>query len=224
MPKLKGALKKASVAIQTPAGKKSAARAIEPDDTTVILEDGSEVTVKTAVAAYVKALAASKAAKNEADGHAEVVRTYVGAVRDDNAEAGDYQKTYRVLGSKAAGTQFAVDVSQSDRFGVNKDVDWGTLRQLLGDSDFEKLFEEETVIQIKPEVLKNEKMRKKLSKVLFEALGTEGIKEYFLRETTFSVKPGMVEEQYTLEPELRTVLRENTKQVADSVKDATSNV
>jgi hypothetical protein len=225
MAKVKGVLKYASAPTLTAAGKKSEARAVDPQDTVVEVESkAEEQSVLKSVKAYCKAMADEKAAKKAAEEQAEILRAYVGELRSQNAVQGDYQKTYRVVGEKADKLQYQVDVSQADKWGPRKDVDLKALRLKVGVAAFDAVAEEDTTISIKDEILKNRSERVALSKALEAALGVEGIKKYFSKETVWVVKEGMEKAQYSLPADQKTALAEGFKQVADSVKDSSQKV
>jgi hypothetical protein len=225
MAKVVGVLKQASAPTLTPTGQKSEARAVDPQDTVVQVEGNfNPQLVKHAVRNYVKALADKKGAEERAAEQAEVLRAYAGELRAANAVAGDYQKTYRVVGERLNKEQFLVDVSQSDRWTPVKGVDLKKLRADKGAVLFDAVVEEETTISIKDEILKNRTLRIELSKALEAALGVEGIKKYFKKETVFVVKEGTDKKQYTLPAPEKGVLEAGFKQVSDSVKDATVKV
>lgn len=213
---------------KTASGKKSVVRCIDPQDDTVTLqvevddeiEDRTEM-VKGQVKAFVKASESEKAFKTQKEEAARYLREYVCKNRDENAIEGDYQKTYRVLGTKGAGgLQYAADVSQADKFSLPKDSQ--LIEDLRGsiDSDlFDENFEKVLVIQIKPEILKNDKTRREFSKLIVEAIGVEGLKKYFQKEEIYEVKEGLDQRQYAMDSEDRAKILGVAKQAADSVKD-----
>jgi hypothetical protein len=221
---LKVGYTKTTTPLITDAGEVSAVRALDASTSTVIADDGVEVRVADAVVSYVVQDTAEKAAKQAKEEAAEAIRFYAGSVRDENALAGDYQKTMRVQGKVVKGNQYAVDVSQIDKFSVpKKKADIEALKTLLG-SDFGSIMEPTVEISIKKSVLENDALRKELSEVLFKALGSEGIKKFFEREETWRVKKGMAETQYQLTANVRQALRANCKPCSDSIKDATGPV
>jgi hypothetical protein len=221
--KIVGPLKHAAPQTLTPSGNVSKARSVDPEDTQV--DAGSKkLAVVDAVKAYVDATALQKQAKKDADEMAEVIRAYVGAVRRECAVQGDYQKTWRVIGEVEDKKRLSVDVSEVDGWNIIKTVKVEDLRKEHGKEAFSAVVEEETTISIKESVLKNRALRAELSKKLEEALGVDGIREYFEKKTTFSVKEGMEQKQYSLPAEQAAVLTGLFKQTADSVKDSTSPV
>jgi phosphoribosyl-ATP pyrophosphohydrolase len=220
MPMLKAGYSKTTTPLKTAAGKDSAIRGLDPKGSTVILDDTTEQEVAAAVTKYVLEDTAEKAAKEAKEKAGEVIRLYASTVRDENALCGDYQKTLRVLGTKVKDVQYAVDAAHQDKFSVPKSKDdIEAIRKILGPL-FESVFEETTEISIKDSVLKNDTLRKELSQLLFKALGTEGIKKYFDRDTTWTVKKGMAEDQFKLDKVVREVLKTKVPQAKDSLKDA----
>jgi hypothetical protein len=222
MSMLKTGYPKVTTAVKTAAGKESTARAIDPADATVVLDDQTEVRVVEAVTQYVMQDTAEKAAKEAKEKSAEVIRTFTGTVRDENALDGKYQKTLRVMGRKVKGMQFAVDAMHTDKFTAPKvKDDILAIKALMGPA-FDSVFEETIELSIKKSVMENDALRKELSVVLFNALGIEGIKKFFEKEETWKVKKGMAEDQYRLEKAVRETLRSKVKQAADAIKDASA--
>lgn len=220
MAKVVGILKHASVPTLTPSGKKSEARAVDPQETMVEMDGEKEpIEVKKAVKLYVKALTAKKQAEKDAERYAEILRTFVGDLRTSNAVAGDYQKTYRVVGGFEDKRRFQTDVSQVDRWSPIDGIDMKALRSKVGASVFDAVVEEDEVVSIKPEILKNKVERKAFSAELTRTFGIEGVKKYFRREVTWIVREGMDRAQYALPSAQRSVLETGFRQSADSVKD-----
>lgn len=222
-----GPLERLHTPLKTEKGVKSTIRLLNPKATTAItVKDDKEVEIliKEAVNHYVHYHEVEKSAKDQKDEAAEALRTYVGAVRDANAKDKDYQKTYRVLGKKDGTLQYATDVSQNDKYGIPKDADMDVIKKSLGDTAFNDLFQKETSISIKPEIMKNESMRKELSKILVEKLGMDGLKKYFHKEEVWSVKPGTDRKQYELSEDKREAFLGSVKASADTVKNATAVV
>jgi len=221
---LKTGYTKTTTPVVTAAGKPSAVRALDPVNSTVILDDDTETKIADAVVNYVLQDTSEKAAKAAKEEASEVLRLYAGTVRDDNALAGEYQKSLRVLGKIVKGAQYAVDVIQTDKFSVPKNkTDIEALKTILGTS-FNTILETTVAISIKTTVLENDALRKELSEELFRALGSEGIKKYFEREEIWRVKKNMAETQYALSAEVRAALRANCVPAKDTLKDATSTV
>jgi hypothetical protein len=202
----------------TDSGAKSKARTIDPLDSSVTLVDGSVVTVKEAVNSFIRFDLQEKSAKEQKAEAAEVVKLYAGKMRDENAVNGDYQKTYRILGSKTKAAQHAADISQSDKFSIpKKNDDIEALKKILGD-DFGSYLERDISISIKPEVLKNRKLRADLSKRLAESFGAE-LSNFFVKEEIWTSVKGIDQRQYELEENQRTQMREKLKPAADSIKN-----
>lgn len=221
----KGPLERLHTPLKTEKGMKSSIRLLNPKDTAAITlkEDKEvEILIKEAVNHYVHYHEVEKSAKDQKDEAAEALRTYVGAVRDANAKDNDYQKTYRVLGKKDGKLQYATDVSQNDKYRIPEDADIKVIKKTLGDTTFNNLFQKETSISIKPEIMKNETLRKELSKILVEKLGMDGLKKYFHKEEAWSVKTGTDRKQYELPEEKRKAFLESVKPSADTVKNATA--
>lgn len=222
MSRVVGVLKNASVPALTKSGGKSQARAVDPQDTQVEVEGSKNpVDVKGEVIRYCKALRIKKEAENEAAISADALRTYVEELRRSNAVQGDYQKTYRVVGDRRDKKVFAVDVSQADRWNLDKKAKPAEITKQHGKQVFDKVVVTDETIKIRDDVMSNRAKRRELSKRLEEALGIDGIREFFEKVTTYAVRDGMAEEQYTIDSTERAVLDAMFTQSADSVKDAT---
>jgi hypothetical protein len=202
----------------TISGNKSTARTIDPLDSSVTIEDGSEITVREAVNNFVKYDLQEKSASEQKEENAAVLRLYAGQLRDDYASEGDYQKTFRVLGGKSKDVQYAVDLSQADKFSVPKaEGDIENLKIILGDN-FDEYLERDITISIRPEILKNKKLRADLSKRLAEAFGDE-LKNFFIKDEVWSTKEGIDVRQYDLDKDDRTMMREKLVPAKDAVKN-----
>jgi hypothetical protein len=224
MLKLKAGYPKATVALKTASGEASAVRALDPKDATVVEDNGKETLVTQAVVNYVLHSTAEKTAKQDKEAAAEIVRTYVGQVRTENALAGSYQKSLRVMGKIVKDTQYSVDAAHQDKFTVPKvkeDID--AIKAALGPA-FDTIFESVTEISIKKNVMENDKLRKELSQLLLTTLGADGIKKYFEKTETYGVKTGMAADMYTLDKKVREAFLSRVKQAADALKDSSSVV
>jgi len=204
----------------TASGNKSAARSIDPLDSSVTLEDGSDLTVREAVNNFVRYDLQEKSAKEQKEEAASVLRDYALQLRDDYAVNGDYQKTFRVLGSKVKDVQHAADLSQADKFSIpKKEEDINALKDILGES-FAEYLEKDVTISIRPEILSNKKLRTDLSKRLADAFGDE-LKNFFVKEEIWTTKDGIDKRQYDLDESARIQMREKLVPAKDSVKNTT---
>jgi len=202
----------------TASGNKSTARTVDPLDSSMRLEDGSDITIRDAVNKFVRNDVAEKTAKEQKEDAASILREYATQMRDTNATNGDYQKTYRILGNKNRGVQQAADLSQTDKFSIpKKDEDINALKSILGDR-FSDYLEREVSISIRPEVLKNRKLRTELSKRLAEAFGDD-LKNFFVKEEVWATVGGIDQRQYELDDTERVQMREKLKPAKDSVKN-----
>lgn len=214
---------------KTASGKKSAVRAIDPQDDTITLdvEVGDEIestteTVKGQVRAFVQASNSEKAFKDQKETAARYLREYVTVMRTENALNGDYQKTYRLLGPKTKDAQFSADLSHNDKFSLPKDQSLiEGLKDVLDKDTFDETFEKVLTIQIKPEILKNDAKRREFSKMIVEAIGVEGLRKYFEKEEVYQVKKGLDKRQFEMEKEDREALFEVITPSADTVKNTT---
>lgn len=212
-----------SFALITASGKTSKARGVDVSDHTLKTEDGREKRIADSVKNYVVLLEKEKEVKTEKEQHSEIIRTHATAIRNYFRKHGTYLKTYRLIGDKINDYQYAVDVMENDKFSapsINEDIQ--NLKTTLGENIFDQIFEEITTISIKKSVMDDENQRKELSKLLFQALGTDGIKKFFDRGTKWIVKEGLSEKIHTYEEKIQNTIRENLKQSEDSIKDASS--
>lgn len=207
---------------------KKVVREIDPKDAVVTVEVGSgkkatEVTevVKTSVRSFVKALKQERDLKAQKAEAIEVLRKYVGELRDKNAYAGDYQKTYKVLGPvEEDGLVYATDVTQTSKYSLPKDQkDIEALKALIPADLFDEVFEKELSISIRPEILKDDTARKEFTRLILDCMGVEGLKKYFNKEETYKVKKGFDEKQYHIDPDHRRAILDVAVPASDSVKD-----
>lgn len=234
---------KVDTEVKTASGKKSALRAVALDGseqvTVEFLDSVEEIddsgkkvkskkkrveqrNVREAVREFVVADNNAKAAKEQADEAAVALRNFVGPMRDDNAEQGDFHLSFRVDGAKQkSGQVFAVQVSAQDRFSCPKaDKEIDVLRELVGSDFFDENFEKVVGIGLKKEVMDNAGIRKDLSGILLKALGPEKLKKYFEKKETWTAKKGLIKNQYELDKDTRDSLRAKCKPAADAVKNA----
>jgi hypothetical protein len=224
MATVKDGYAKKSVAVKTASGKDSAVRSLDPVDSVVITDEGREEKVVQAVTNYVLNDTREKDAKAAKEKDAVVIRAYAGQVRDDNALSGEYQKSYRIMGTEVKKFQHAVDATQTDKWTLPKSKeDIEALRKVLG-VDFDTIMEKETVISIKKEVLENDALRKELNALLHKVMGADDLRKYFEKDEVWRVKKGMAERQYKLTDTVRKAFRASVKLAADSLKDASEMV
>jgi len=200
-----------SFAVKTASGKDSAARGVNVSDDSIEI-GGVSKRVSDAITSYVVALAQEKALKEEKELHSGVIRAFAKKIRTYFIKKGDYQKTFRLFGKQVKKMQYAVDVLENDKFDCpKKNEDIQMIKKLIGDVAFEQIFEESVSIAIKDSVMKSDTLRRELSKSLYEALGADGIKKYFDRETVWSVKKGLSETIHTYDEKIQLSLREHLK-------------
>lgn len=214
-----------SFPIITASGSKSKTRGVDVSDHRVKTANGGIASVAHSVKNYVVLLEKEKETKSEKEQHSEIIRKHTDAIRNYFRKHGTYLKTYRLVGEKEDDYQYAVDVQENDKFSVpdNKE-DIENLKLALGEDIFKQIFEEVTTISIKKSVMDDENQRKELSKILFQAIGTDGIKKFFDRGTQWTVKKGLSEKIHTYEDKIQSTIRDNLKQSADTIKDASSEV
>lgn len=208
-----------SFPVLTKAGKPSAARGIEAEAHEI---NGQLVT--DAVKNYVDILLKEKALKNEKEKYQTTLRAFAGKVRNFFIGKGEYQKTYRIFGKKTKTRHYAVDAQNNDKFTVpSQKEDMDNLREILGKDTFNQIFEPSVTISIKKNVMENQTMIKELSNILFKALGgAEGVRKYFEREETWSVKEGMAEKIHSFDKDVQKHFFEYVKQAEDTIKNATA--
>jgi hypothetical protein len=218
----------------TPGGEKSIMRTLSPgkDEKVAIdkvtgsgknkVTESVQKSVLEAVREYVIASNEIASASEKKEDAAAALRIYVKDIRDTNAYAGDYQKTYRVAGTVGnSGVQFGAAVAHQDRFSIpKKEVDIAALKDLVGKDFFNGHFSKDIQISIKKEVMENKDLRKELTQKLVDAFGVDGIKKYFNKEEVWSVKEGLDKAQYDLDKDTRAKFAEKCKQYADQVTEA----
>ena len=221
------ARKKSDVAVlvmgtaKTASGKNSVAREIDPQNALV---PNSQKTVKQAVSDYVEANKVYKDAEKIAKSAGEDVKTFIKQHRDTNAEQGDYQKTYRVLGNKDGDTLFAADVSQIDKWTIPKsDIEIDAIKDLVGDDFFAKMLSKEVTISIRKEVMDNKVLRAELTAKLVSTFGKD-LNKYFVKEEVWETADGLAELQYKLDKDKRDKMRGVLKPSSDAIKDASYTV
>lgn len=252
MSKIIDGYSRTSTPLKTKSGKPSSARGLKPEASIVELDDGKTRLVADAVFDYVLKTALEKKAKEAAKASAEVLRTYAKAVRNANADDGDYHKTYRIFGEllenarvtvdiikTTAGQkqiesiveedvskrQYAVDATEKDSYTVpSTKEDIKALRDALGEEAFEQLFESAVIISVKKDVMDSDSLRKELSQILYEKLGTDGIKKFFDRQEVWKVKSGTAERLRYMEKDTQEKFRKVVKQAADTLKDTSEDI
>lgn len=210
-------------------GKPAAARGIDATAETVTVKDDKDQDVEKriadAIVDFVTAADQEKTFKEKKEAAGELVRKFILDVRTFFAKKGEFTKTFRVFGTVTKKVAYALDVSSSDKFSFSaKKEDMVKLKKELTAGVFKQLFTENASISIKDVVINDDKKRKELTKVLIDALGEDKVKEYFEREVTYTLNPGLYEKTYKFPEETQKVIRENFKQSADSIKDASEVV
>lgn len=189
--------------------------------------NGTETTVKIedAIMDFVIAASEEKSFKEKKEQAIEAIRLLVGDVREyfgtlPGYKKEDFVKTYRIFGKETDKLNYAVDVSSSDKFSAptNKE-DLKALKKALTAGVFDQIFEKNAVIQIKKTVSDDDKKRRELTKILIDALGEEKVKEYFEKDTTFAIKPGLSALYYEFPKETREIISDKIKSASDAVKD-----
>lgn len=220
------AKKFASMELTNAKGKAIETRGIDATGETVkVSVDGKDVSVAIpeAVTDYVMLSEQEKSLKEKKDRAAEAIRAFVKEVREFFAARKDFTKTYRVFGAKTSDLQYAVDVSSTDKCSApTKKEDLAAFKKELTAGVFNQIFEEVTVISIKKTVTDDDKKRRELTKLLIDTLGEDKVKEYFEKDTTYEVKPGLAKKIYDFSEEQRTKILDKIKFAADAVKDAST--
>jgi hypothetical protein len=219
--------------VKTASGEKSKAEDVFPNaDTEVFYEvnDGTKKKpvmrkvqhiVKNLIRQFVVADNNAKAAKEQADEAAQGIRVFASEFRSARHENTDrYQSSYRINGEVKGKTQFAVQANAQDRFSLpKKDKDVDALREIVGKEFFGKFFEKVMNISIRKEVLEDRKMRRALTDKLIEALGEEGLKEWFVKSEDWTIKKGLDEGIFELDDEKREEFLAACPQYADQIKN-----
>lgn len=213
-----------SFEIKQASGKLSDSRGVNVTDETIKIEK-SVKSVSDAITGFVIAASEEKASKELKESHAGVIREFATTVRNYFTEKGDYTKTFQFFGKIIGGIQHILEVAQPDKFTFStKKEDIANIKTVLGKDTFDQIFEEEASIAIKKTIMENDKERRKLTKLLVQALGEDGVKEYFERDTVYTIKAGLAEKMHKFDDTIQTVLKDNLKQALDSVKDVSKSV
>jgi len=207
---------------KTTTGKDSAVR--EMDVASASLGQGqSQVSIRTTIKEFQRFSLLEKSYKEQKDEKAEILRMFVGNVRDKDALEGDYQKSFRLVAEKKDKVERAVTVSQRDSFSLpKKDTEMDLIKDLVGEEFFGENFEKVTTIAIKKSILNNKEKRRELSKILAKALGKDGMKKYFEKKEEWVVRDGLDQRQYELGKDKLTEFRGFVKPSKDSVSDSTT--
>lgn len=207
---------------KTATGKDSAVR--EMDVSTETLKQGNDqISIRTTVKEFQRFSLLEKSYKEQKDEKAEILRMFVGNVRDKDALDGDYQKSFRLVAETKDKVERAVTLSQRDSFSIpKKDTDMDIIKDLVGEDFFDENFEKVTTIAIKKSILSNKEKRRELSKILAEALGKDGMKKYFEKKEEWVVKDGLDQRQYQLGKDKLGEFRCLVKPSKDSVTDSTT--
>lgn len=222
--------KYASMELTSSSGKKSEARGIDATGETVtvkeIRRDGDRdvvVKIPDAVTDFVMYAEQEKTFKEKKDKAAEALRTWIKDVREFFAVRKDFTKTYRVFGAKTSDVHYAVDISATDRCSApTKREDLAAFKREITAGVFSQIFEETSTISIKKTIMDDDKKRRELTKLLIDTLGEDKVKEYFEKDTTYEVRPGLAKKIYDFSEEQRTKILDKIKFAADSVKDAST--
>jgi len=127
-------------------------------------------------------------------------------VQDKEALAGDFKKSYELVGAEES-----VKFVTVDKFSVNAD-DGEMLQETLGD-DYDKLVEETFTVVLKPEVLKSDELQEELEELLGDNF------DRFMDVTSKLVtKKGFDEKVFQVGKEKLDAVRMLTKQNKPSLK------
>ena len=181
--------------------KKSKAR----KKTTPIL-DNAPADVKDAVDHYVEHKKLMKEHKAEMDAAGDAIIDYAETERDKDGFAGNFSKSYDVHGNKEE-----VKFVTSNRYSVNAD-DEELLTELLG-GKFAELFETLFNVELKDEVLKDEKLQKELMDLIGDKFS-----KFFTTTKTLRVADDFDKKIYLLDEDDVNSLRSIVKQYKPSLR------
>lgn len=207
---------------KTASGKDSAVRDMDVSLEKIKQAD-AEISIRTTIKEFQRFSLLEKSYKEQKEEKAEILRLFTGRIRDKDAFAGDYQKSYRLVAERKDRVEKAVTISQVDKFSIpKKDTEMDVVKELVGDEFFAENFEKVTTIAIKKSVLNNKDLRLELSKILAKSLGKDGMKKYFEKKEEWVIKDGLDQRQYELDTDKLSEFRALVKPSKDSVKDSTS--
>jgi hypothetical protein len=208
-------------------GKEPVVRDYDPKDASIEVGSGKKKEnkrIKTLIKDFILFMRQEKSYKKQKEEVAEHIREFTGNLRDENALAGDYQKTYRLIESVDGGIETAVNVTQTDKFSKIIDDAVQGIKKVVGDTFFNKFFEKDISISIKPEMLADKTARQELSEALVKALGVDGVKKYFVKEEAWAIKDGLDKGQYELGKDTLPKFREVVKQNADAISESSKKI
>jgi hypothetical protein len=150
-----------------------------------VLDNAPDV-VRESVDHYVKHKELMNEHKAEMDAASDVIIEYGEQVQDDRGFEGNFNKSYKIHGD-----QEEVSFVSSNKYSLNA-KDEETIKTLLG-KHFNELIEEVFSVNLKPEVLENEKLQKEL----MELIGSQ-FSKFFDTIKTLKVADDFDKKVYTL--------------------------
>lgn len=226
MAKLLADLKnKNTFALKTASSKKSDVRGVSAEQDAIEIEPNNIIKVSKVVEDFVKNDTIEKVAKKDKDTAADLIRTYASELRARCASVGNYYASLQIQGEKVRGLQYAVNASAIDKFSAfSSSEDVKALQDEIGKDTFDSCFEKESTISIKKSVIEDASKRKELSRKLYEALGAEGIKEYFDKDDVWVSKDGLAKKFCTMKDETKEAILKYTKPSKDAIKNTSETI
>lgn len=168
--------------------------------------DNAPPEVKHAVDDFVKHKKLMKEHKADMEAAGDVVIVYGEEHQDKEGFNGDFRKSYKVQGKKEE-----VSFISSNRYSLNSD-DEEILRTLV-EGKFEELFEEIFDVELRPEILQDEKLQAEFMELIGEQFG-----KFFVTRKTLKVTDDFDKNVYKLNKKKLANLRAYVKQYKPSLR------
>lgn len=173
---------------------------------TMPILDNASAEVKDAVDHYVKHKKLMKEHKADMEQASDVIIEFGEEHQDKEGFNGNFRKSYKVQGNKEE-----VSFVSSNRYSLDSS-DEETLRALV-DGKFEELFEEVFDVELRPEVLQDEKLQAEFMELVGEQFG-----KFFVTRKTLKVADEFDKNVYKLNKKKVANLRAYVKQYKPSLR------
>lgn len=173
---------------------------------TMPILDHADSNVRSAVDHYVKHKKLMQEHKAEMEAAADPIIEFGEEHQDDEGYNGNFRKSYKIKGDEET-----VSWISSNRYSLNSD-DEETLRDLVKEK-FEELFEEVFDVELRPEVLKDEKLQAEFMELIGEQFG-----KFFVTRKTLKIGEDFDKNVYKLTKTKLANLRAYVKQYKPSLR------
>lgn len=173
---------------------------------TMPILDHADSNVRSAVDQYVKHKKLMQEHKAEMEAAADPIIEFGEEHQDDEGFNGNFRKSYKIKGDKET-----VSWISSNRYSLNSD-DEETLRTLVA-GKFEELFEEAFDVELRPEVLQDEKLQAEFMELVGEQFG-----KFFVTRKTLKIAEDFDKNIYKLSKKKLANIRAYVKQYKPSLR------